>query len=180
MSLQNWIWNYSVKLCVLDGTPFRTGDPNSIWARVRQAHAHTFTHAHATMITFTNSHIYNQMYTHIPMPWNFRCVSRQMLRASPITDICTCREPLRGKPASERLPTRVSEREVLSVSLRGFERLLEVYKRLSEVLRGFEWFSDIFESPLRDPLRVRFPSQRLSVLLPLFVLPLQLSTNCIF
>ena len=29
--------------------------------------------------------------------------------------------------------------------------------------------------PLRDPLRGRFPSQRLSVLLPLIVLPLKLS-----
>ena len=32
-------------------------------------------------------------------------------------------------------------------------------------------------SPLRDPLRGRFPSQRLSVLLPLFVLPLELSPS---
>ena len=32
-----------------------------------------------------------------------------------------------------------------------------------------------FRGPLRDPLRGRFPSQRLSVLLPLFVLPLELS-----
>ena len=34
--------------------------------------------------------------------------------------------------------------------------------------RGFQRFSQVF----RDPLRGRFPSQRLSVLLPLIVLPL--------
>ena len=38
---------------------------------------------------------------------------------------------------------------------------------IKEVLRG----------PFRDPLRGRFPSQRLSVLLPLIVLPLELSPN---
>ena len=41
-----------------------------------------------------------------------------------------------------------------------------------EALRGFQRF---FRGPLRDPLRGRFPSQRLSVLLPLIVLPLELS-----
>ena len=46
------------------------------------------------------------------------------------------------------------------------------FQRFSEVIRGFERF---FRGPLRDPLRGRFPSQRLSVLLPLFLLPLNLS-----
>ena len=36
-------------------------------------------------------------------------------------------------------------------------------------------FERVVRGPLRDPLRGRFPSQRLSVLLPLFVLPLKLS-----
>ena len=43
---------------------------------------------------------------------------------------------------------------------------------MSEVFRDF---SEVFRGPLRDPLRGRFPSQRLSVLLPLIVLPLELS-----
>ena len=38
----------------------------------------------------------------------------------------------------------------------------------------FRVFLKVFRGPLRDPLRGRFPSQRLSVLLPLSVLPLQL------
>ena len=70
------------------------------------------------------------------------------------------REPLRGKSASER----VSEREGFQRFLKGFlQRLSEVFRDLSEFFRG----------PLRDPLRGRFPSQRLSVLLPLIVLPLE-------
>ena len=62
--------------------------------------------------------------------------------------------------------------------MRGFERFLEVFRdfeRFSEVLRGFQRFLEVFRGPLRDPLRGRFPSQRLSVLLPLIVLPLELS-----
>ena len=51
----------------------------------------------------------------------------------------------------------------------------EGFQRLSEVFRGFQRFSDVFRGPLRDPLRGRFSSQRLSVLLPLTVLPLNLS-----
>ena len=56
-------------------------------------------------------------------------------------------------------------------------------ENLLEVLRGFQRFSEIFEilkvfrGPLRDPLTGRFPSQRLSVLLPLIVLPLELSPS---
>ena len=73
------------------------------------------------------------------------------------------REPLRGKSASER----VSEREVFRVIL----------QRFSEVFRDFQRFWRGFRGPLRDPLRGRFPSQRLSVLLPLFVLPLELSPS---
>ena len=47
----------------------------------------------------------------------------------------------------------------------GCQRFLEVFRDFSEVFRG----------PLRDPLRGRFPSQRLSALLPLIALPLELS-----
>ena len=48
-----------------------------------------------------------------------------------------------------------------------------------EVFRGFQRF---FRGPLRDPVRGRFPSQSLSVLLPLFVLPLNFLQNkkCLF
>ena len=63
------------------------------------------------------------------------------------------REPLRGTCASER----------------------EIFRVFSEVLRCFQRFSEVFRSLLRDPLSGRFPAQRLSVLLPLFVLPLALS-----
>ena len=59
------------------------------------------------------------------------------------------REPLRGKSASERTSKRVSE----------------VFRGVQRVFRGF------FRGPLRDPLRGRFPSQRLSVLLPLNLSP---------
>ena len=54
---------------------------------------------------------------------------------------------------------------------RGFQRFLEVFRgfqRVFDVFRGFQ-------RSFRDPLRGRFPSQRLSVLLPLFLLPLNLS-----
>ena len=63
------------------------------------------------------------------------------------------REPLRGKSASER----TSEKE-------GFQRFSEGFQR-------------VFRGPLRDPVRGRFPSQRLSVLLPLIVLPLETPTK---
>ena len=86
------------------------------------------------------------------------------------------REPLRGKPASER----VSEG-----SLRGrfseffFQRLsefLEVFRVFLEVFRVFfEVFRGPLRDPLREPLRGKFPSQRLSVFLPRIVLPLELS-----
>ena len=54
---------------------------------------------------------------------------------------------------------------------RGFQRFLEVVRGF----QAFRDFSEVFRGPLRDPLRGRFPSQRLSVLLHLIVLPLQLS-----
>ena len=45
-----------------------------------------------------------------------------------------------------------------------------------KVCRGFQrCFREVFTDPLRDPLKGRVPSQRLSVLLPLIVLPLELS-----
>ena len=57
---------------------------------------------------------------------------------------------------------------------RGFLMLLEGFKRFWEVFRDF---TEVFRGPLRDPLRGRFPSQRLSALLPLIVLPLECSPN---
>ena len=42
----------------------------------------------------------------------------------------------------------------------------------------FKRFSEVFRGSFRDPLRGRFPSQTLSVLLPLLVLPLELSPIC--
>ena len=75
---------------------------------------------------------------------------------------------------------RASDREIcLRGYLRG--RVFRGFSDVSEVLRGFyrfsevfRDFSEVFRGPLRDPLRGRFPSQRLSVLLPLIVLPLEL------
>ena len=55
---------------------------------------------------------------------------------------------------------------------RGFQSFL---KEVFRVFRGCQSFFRGFRDPLRDPLRGRFPSQRLSVLLPLIVLPLELS-----
>ena len=58
---------------------------------------------------------------------------------------------------------------------------MEGFQRFLEVCRGFLGFSEIFQrffgGPFRDPLRGRFPSQRLSVLLPLIVLPVELSPS---
>ena len=48
------------------------------------------------------------------------------------------------------------------------QRFSEVFRDVSEVFRG------PLRDPLRDTLRSRFPSQRLSVLLALIVLPLEL------
>ena len=62
------------------------------------------------------------------------------------------REPLRGKSAFESVSERIS------------------------VFRGFQRLSEVFRGPLIDPLRGRFPSQKLSVLLPLIVLPLETPT----
>ena len=42
-------------------------------------------------------------------------------------------------------------------------------------IKVFRGFSEVFRCPLRDPIRGRLPSQRLSVLLSLIVLPLELS-----
>ena len=50
-----------------------------------------------------------------------------------------------------------------------------VSPRLDFPNRGFRVFSVVFRGLLRDPLRGRFPSQRLSILLPLIVLPFELS-----
>ena len=91
-------------------------------------------------------------------------VSRDMksIAAGPLRD----REPLRGKSASERVSDRTSERE----GFRGFQSFSEFF--FSEIFRDSQRF---FRGPLRDPLRGRSPPQRLSVLLPLIVLPLELS-----
>ena len=72
------------------------------------------------------------------------------------------------------LPLRGSLR-----ALRG--RVFRGLQSSSELFRGFQRFfrdlSEVFKGPLRDLLRGKFPSQRLSVLLPLIVLPLELSPN---
>ena len=91
------------------------------------------------------------------------------------------------KSASERVSERVSEREGFQRFLRGFERFLEVFRgfeRFSEVLRGFQSFLRGFQRFLRGfqrssqrPSQRQISSQRLSVLLPLIVLPLELSPN---
>ena len=92
-----------------------------------------------------------------------------------------------GLRASERKSAseRVSEREGFQRFLRGFERFLEVFRgfeRFSEVLRGFQSFLRGFQRFLRGfqrssqrPSQRQISSQRLSVLLPLIVLPLELS-----
>ena len=86
-----------------------------------------------------------------------------------------CGESLRGNTIGATGP-RASEREICL-----WEGLLEggltsFFQRLLEVFRGFKQrFWEVYRGPLRDPLRGRFPSQRLSVLSPLFVLPLELS-----
>ena len=89
------------------------------------------------------------------------------------------------KSASERASERVSEREGFRRFLRGFERFLEVFRgfeRFSEFLRGFQSFLRGFQRFLRGfqrssqrPSQRQISSQRLSVLLPLIVLPLELS-----
>ena len=92
-----------------------------------------------------------------------------------------------GLRASERKSAseRVSEREGFQRFLRGFERFLEVFRdfeRFSEIFRGFERFFRGFQRFLRGfqrssqrPSQRQISSQRLSVLLPLIVLPLELS-----
>ena len=52
---------------------------------------------------------------------------------------------------------------------------LKTSENLSKPLKTSEALP--LRDPLRDPLRGRFPSQNLSGLLPLFVLPLDLSPN---
>ena len=94
------------------------------------------------------------------------------------------------KSASERVSERVSEREGFQRFLRGFERFLEVFRdfeRFSEVFRGFERFLRGFQRFLRGfqrssqrPSQRQISSQRLSVLLPLIVLPLELSPKLPF
>ena len=59
-------------------------------------------------------------------------------------------------------------------------RFAEVFQRffrdLSEVSRDF---SEVVRGPLRDPLRGRFASERLSVLLPPILLALELSPSTV-
>ena len=71
-----------------------------------------------------------------------------------------------GLRASERKSAseRVSEREGFQRFLRGFERVFRGF----EVLRGFQRSS-------QRPSQRQISSQRLSVLLPLIMLPLELS-----
>ena len=67
------------------------------------------------------------------------------------------------------LPLRGSLRGPLHIS-KSLWKPLKTSENLSENL-----WNPLKTLPLRDPLRGRFPSQRLSVLLPLIVLPLKLS-----
>ena len=86
-------------------------------------------------------------------------------------------ERLRGNTIRGNRTERVSERTSEREGFRSFQRFSEGLRgsqRFSEVCGGFQRF---FRGPLRDPLRGRFPSQRLSVLLPLILLPLNLSPN---
>ena len=57
--------------------------------------------------------------------------------------------------------------------MRRFERFSEVFRAFLEVFRDF---LEVFRGPHRDPQR-QISSQRLSVLLPLIVLPLELSPS---
>ena len=95
--------------------------------------------------------------------------------------------PSERKSASERVSERVSEREGFQRFLRGLERFLEVFRdferfqRFLEVLRdffrGFQRFLRGFQRSSQRPSQRQISSQRLSVLLPLIVLPLELSPN---
>ena len=85
------------------------------------------------------------------------------------------------KSASQRVSERVSEREGFQRFLRGFERFLEVFRgfeRFSEFFERFseifERFSEVFSQTLSE---ADFLSEALSLLLPLIVLPLELSPN---
>ena len=107
-------------------------------------------------------------------------------------------ERLRGNTIrGHRTESLREENRPLKGSLRGrffgdFQRFLAVFivfQSFSEIFRGFQrssqrpsqrqiFLSEILSEadfPLRDPLRGRFSSQRLSVLVPLIVLPLNLS-----
>ena len=85
-------------------------------------------------------------------------------------------EPLRGKSASQRVSERTSE-NLWKVS----KNLWKSLKTSENPWKPLKTSKDLWKSPLktlplrgplRDPLRGRFPSQRLSVLLPLFCCPL--------
>ena len=60
--------------------------------------------------------------------------------------------PLRGS-----LRWRFSDFFDSSEALRGFERFLEGFLRLSEVLEVFRDFPEVFRGPLKDPLEADFP-----------------------
>ena len=65
--------------------------------------------------------------------------------------------------------------EIFERFLRGFERVFRGFERFSEVLRGFQRFLRGFQRSSQRPSQRQISSQRLSVLLPLIVLPLELS-----
>ena len=62
--------------------------------------------------------------------------------------------------------------ERFSEVFRGFQRFSELFERFSEIFRGFQRSS-------QRPSQRQISSQRLSVLLPLIVLPLELSPNTV-
>ena len=75
--------------------------------------------------------------------------------------------------------TRNSERKMAlwegGVSERAFEKPLKTSKNLSNPLKTSETLP--LRDPLRDPLRGGFPSQNLSILFPLIILPLETPTG---
>ena len=94
-------------------------------------------------------------------------VSPERIRIRSLGERLRC-NTIRGNRTESLWEGNLPLRGSLRGPLRG--RASEGFRGFSEVFRGFQRF---FRGPLRDPLRGRFPSQRLSVPLPLFLLPLK-------
>ena len=65
--------------------------------------------------------------------------------------------------------------ERFSEVFRGFERFSEVFRGFERFFRGFQRFFRGFQRSSQRPSQRQISSQSLSVLLPLIVLPLELS-----